>query len=235
VQPVRRSSYKGLSPAPEGFTRLLAEDDFISSGWTILTWPHGFAIWICCFSPSPAPNSSWQSIAKTNGFVRSIVANALRIDLFQSLKKRLRRQNPSQWTSSARDGQYSHGHMVLQYGSVVSALLLLLTAKTNGFVRSIVANALRIDLFQSLKKRLRRQNHSPGWTILTWPHGFAIWICCFSPSPAPNSSWQFGQRGLDLPIQPVQPVRRSSYKGLSPAPEGFTRLLAEDEPVAPAE
>ncbi|KAF3018758.1 hypothetical protein E8E15_007863 [Penicillium rubens] len=43
-----------------------------------------------------------------------------------------------------------------------------------------------------------------------------------------------GVYGLDLPIQPVQPVRRSSYKGLSPAPEGFTRLLAEDDvPLCP--
>ncbi|CAG7946981.1 unnamed protein product [Penicillium nalgiovense] len=43
-----------------------------------------------------------------------------------------------------------------------------------------------------------------------------------------------GVYGLDLPIQPVQPLRRSSYKGLSPAPEGFTRLLAEDDvPLCP--
>ncbi|KXG47710.1 Zinc finger, RING/FYVE/PHD-type [Penicillium griseofulvum] len=36
------------------------------------------------------------------------------------------------------------------------------------------------------------------------------------------------------PSQPPPSSRRSSYKGLSPAPEGFTRLLAEDDvPVCP--
>ncbi|KAJ5812744.1 hypothetical protein N7447_009767 [Penicillium robsamsonii] len=40
--------------------------------------------------------------------------------------------------------------------------------------------------------------------------------------------------GYAQPSQPAPRPRRSSYKGLSPAPEGFTRLLAEDDvPVCP--
>ena len=40
--------------------------------------------------------------------------------------------------------------------------------------------------------------------------------------------------GLYSPIQPASQPHQSSYKGLSPAPEGFTRLLAEDDvPLCP--
>ncbi|OQE44395.1 hypothetical protein PENCOP_c002G00954 [Penicillium coprophilum] len=40
--------------------------------------------------------------------------------------------------------------------------------------------------------------------------------------------------GYTQPTQPAPRPRRSSYKGLSPAPDGFTRLLAEDDvPVCP--
>jgi hypothetical protein len=43
-----------------------------------------------------------------------------------------------------------------------------------------------------------------------------------------------GAPAYTQPSQPPPMSRRSSYKGLSPAPEGFTRLLAEDDvPVCP--
>ncbi|KAJ5356585.1 hypothetical protein N7517_011194 [Penicillium concentricum] len=45
---------------------------------------------------------------------------------------------------------------------------------------------------------------------------------------------QLGVPGYPQPGQPAPRPRRSSYKGLSPAPEGFARILAEDEvPVCP--
>ncbi|KAJ5411495.1 uncharacterized protein N7487_005854 [Penicillium crustosum] len=47
---------------------------------------------------------------------------------------------------------------------------------------------------------------------------------------------RFGVPSFDYnpPSQPTPRPRRSSYKGLDPAPEGFTRLLAEDDvPVCP--
>ncbi|QQK40434.1 Zinc finger, RING/FYVE/PHD-type [Penicillium digitatum] len=51
-----------------------------------------------------------------------------------------------------------------------------------------------------------------------------------------SDTLRYGVPALDYnpPSQPAPQSRRSSYKGLSPAPEGFTRLLAEDDvPLCP--
>ena len=102
VQPLSRSSYKGLSPAPEGFTRILAEDDVplcpncqdeLGAGEGLKQQVH---IAKPCGHVSTVHIKRMNPIANTNDSVRSIVANALRIDPFRSLKKQLQRQNRSQ-------------------------------------------------------------------------------------------------------------------------------------------
>ncbi|KGO75750.1 hypothetical protein PITC_029970 [Penicillium italicum] len=51
-----------------------------------------------------------------------------------------------------------------------------------------------------------------------------------------SDTLQYGVPSFDYttPNEPAPQPRRSSYKGLSPAPEGFTRILAEDDvPLCP--
>lgn len=98
----RRSSYKALSPAPEGFTRLLAEDDVplcpnchdeLGTGEGLKQQIH---IAKACGHVSIVYLELMKSYTKTNGFVRSIVASALGIGPSQSLKRHLQRQSRSQ-------------------------------------------------------------------------------------------------------------------------------------------
>lgn len=98
----RRSSYKGLDPAPEGFTRLLAEDDVpvcpncgdeLGTGEGLKQQIH---IAKPCGHVSIVYLQTRKPITKTHNFLRSIAANALGIGPFQSPKRQLQRPSLSQ-------------------------------------------------------------------------------------------------------------------------------------------
>jgi hypothetical protein len=97
----RRSSYKGLDPAPEGFTRLLAEDDVpvcpncqdeLGTGEGLKQQIH---IAKPCGHVSIAYLQPMKYITKTHNFLRSIAANAQGIGPFQSPKRQLQRPSLS--------------------------------------------------------------------------------------------------------------------------------------------